>query len=75
MPDEPAASWCRQAHEIRRLWRTERELWGPTTNKVCGSGWRIERNVSNKILSTIIGIEDFSVAEISCYYYYVSVSN
>ena len=27
------------------------------------------------ILSTIIGIEDFSVAEISCYYYYVSVSN
>ena len=30
---------------------------------------------TRKILSTIIGIEDFSVAEISCYYYYVSVSN
>ena len=30
---------------------------------------------TRKILSTIIGVEDFSVAEISCYYYYVSVSN
>lgn len=31
--------------------------------------------VTKKILSTVAGVEDFSVAEIFCFYYYGSESN